>query len=49
MALSTVGKVLMGVGVTQLALYPLHKRYQARSENEVKQLLEEHRQLIEHA
>ena len=39
----------MGVGFAQIALYPLHKRYQEKSHQEIQQLVQEHRQLIEEA
>ena len=44
-----LGTFLLGVGFSQICLYPLHKRYQERSHAEIQDLVKEHHSVIEEA
>ena len=41
--------LLLGVGVSQLCLFPFHKKYQERSHAQMQAMLAEHRTLIAEA
>ena len=49
MSAKKLGTFLLGVGFSQLCLYPCHKRYQERSHAEIQSLLRQHATLITQA